>query len=359
MVFEYPEAPRVSHRMIRTNGINIHAAFCGDGPLVLMVHGNPGLWYSWRHQFAALAGAGFRPVAIDCRGYGRTDRPTAVELHDAQRIQDDLLGVLDAFGAQRAFLVGQDFGAQHAWNLAVRVPERVLGVVGMVPYDFDLAGRCCDPHGEQAMVKPTERFAAIARRHFFHMHYFQKIGPADAELGAQPRVYLHRLFHALSARGNLLAWESVPSDGTGYLDALPEAAPLPWPWMSQQDFDYYAAEFLCRGPGLAFVGPLNAYRVADRNWELGAPWAEACITVPSLFLCGAEDPVLRMLPGEALARQRTRLRDLRGEVLIPDAGHFVQQEQPAATNEALLSFLNELRGDSGAGGVTASPGRAP
>lgn len=338
-----PAAPRASHRLIQANGTTLHVVFRGAGPLVLLVHGNPGLWYSWRHQLEPLAAAGFLAVAVDCRGYGRSDRPPDVALYDAAHVQADLLGVLDAFGAERAFVVGQDFGAQAAWNLAVRVPERVLGVVGMVPYDFDLAGRCCDPHGPLARMRPTERFAAIAQRHFFHMHYFQAVGPAEAELGARPREYLQRLFHALSARGGLLGWESVPSAGSGYLDALAAAPPLPWPWLSQAEFDYFVAEFLRCGPERAFVGPLNAYRTADRNWELGARWAEADVERPALFLCGAEDPVLKMLPPDTLARQRRRLRDLRGEVLVPDAGHFVQQEQPRATSAALLRFLTEVR----------------
>jgi pimeloyl-ACP methyl ester carboxylesterase len=326
----------------------MHAAYQGEGPLVLMVHGNPGLWYSWRHQFAALADAGFLAVAIDCRGYGRTDRPLEVALYDAAQFQADLLGVLDAFGAERAFVVGQDFGAQHAWNLAVRVPERVIGVVGMVPYDFDLAGRFCDPQNEFARTRPTERFAAVARQHFFHLHYFQQVGPAEAELGARPRDYMRRLFHALSAQGDLLAWEAVPSKGAGYLDALPEAPPPPWPWLSQDEFACYVAEFLNCDPGLAFIGPLNSYRTADRNWELGAPWAESCVQRPSLFLCGEEDPVLKLLPADALGRQRARLSDLRGEVLVPGAGHFVQQEQPRATNEALLGFLRDVWREDGA-----------
>jgi pimeloyl-ACP methyl ester carboxylesterase len=344
----HPAYPAVTHRMVRANGVRLHVAEAGAGPLVLMVHGNPGLWYSWRHQFAPLAAAGFRAAALDCRGYGASDRPREASAYDAAQMQADLLAVLDALGAERAFIVGQDFGSQYAWNLAVRAPERVLGVVGMVPFDYDLAGRFCEPDGEVARTRPTERFAAVAREHFFHMHYFQAEGPAEAELGARPRLYLQRLFHALSATGRLLDWEAVPSAGHGYLDALPEAPELPWPWMSSAEFAYFVAQFLAAGAELAFTGPLNAYRVADRNWELGARWARANVRPPSLFLCGAEDPVLKLSPPDALARQRRRLADLRGEVLIPGAGHFVQQEQPEATNRALLAFLETVRGEAGA-----------
>jgi pimeloyl-ACP methyl ester carboxylesterase len=342
-------ARTVEHRTVRTLGIDLHVAHLGEGPLVLMVHGNPGLWYSWRHQFAPLAAAGYRAAAIDCRGYGQSSRPRDALEYDAAHLQSDLIAVLDAFGAERAFVVGQDFGAQHAWNLAVRAPERVLGVVGMVPFDFDLAGRFCDPASAAARLRPTERFAAVAREHFFHMHYFQAVGPAEAELGARPREYLARLFHALSAQGELLSWEAVPSAGSGYLDALPPAPPLPWPWLSQADFDYYLAEFLRPGPQLAFIGPLNSYRTADRNWELGAAFAHSHISVPALFLCGSEDPVLKLLPPDALERQRSRFDDPRGEILVPGAGHFVQQEQPDATNAALVAFLDAVRAEQGLG----------
>lgn len=335
------------HRTIRTNGISMHVAEQGDGPLVLLVHGNPGLWYSWRHQLGPIADAGFRAVAIDSRGYGRTDRPLDAALYDAEQIQADLVGLLDTFGAQRAFVIGQDFGAQAAWNLAVRAPGRVIGVVGMVPYDFDLAGRFCDPASELAHTRPSERFAAIARRHFFHMHYFQAVGPAEAELGARPRLYLERILHALSGRGDLLGWEHYPSDGTGYLDVLHEAPALPWSWLTEADFDYYVNEFTRCGSDLAFVGPLNYYRTADRNWEIGAAWADADIECPALFLCGAEDPVLKLSPPDMLARQRTRLRDLRGEVLVTGAGHFVQQEAARETTDAIIRFLDDIRRERG------------
>lgn len=333
----------IQHRRVRNGAVELHAAFAGDGPLVLMVHGNPGLWYSWRHQLAPLAAAGYRAVAIDCRGYGASSRPRETAAYESPLFQQDLHAVLDAFGAERAFVVGQDFGAQHAWNFAVRSPRRVIGVCGMVPFDYDLAGRFCEPDGDVARTPPTVRFAAVARQHFFHMHYYQQVGEPEAEFAANPREYLKRLFFALSAQGNLFAWEAFPSEGTHYLDVLPEAPPLPWGWFTPADLDYYVQEFMRGGPDLAFAGPLASYRVADRNWEIGAPWARASVERPSLFLCGKSDPVLTMSPPDTLSRQRARLTDLRGEVLVEGAGHFVQQEKPAETTAALLAFLDEVR----------------
>jgi pimeloyl-ACP methyl ester carboxylesterase len=346
----------VSHRTVSTNGINMHIAVAGEGRPVIMVHGFPGLWYSWRHQLPALAAAGYRAVAIDQRGYGRSDRPTDPALYDADYVMRDMLGLLDALGEKRAVWVGHDFGAQLVWNLAVRAPERVAGVVGMAcPYDFDLAGRGgagskpadagTDFDAEFAVptMRPSEVFALAAKKHFLHLHYFQTIGPAESELGRNPRLFLTRLFWALSARGNLLDWTKHQSEGTGYLDVLADPAiPLPWPWFSKEDMDVYVSEYERTGPDTAFIGGLNSYRVADRNWELGAQWADANIERPAAFIAGSEDPVLKMIRPDAIDIMRSRAPDLRASVIVPDAGHFVQQEQPKAVNEAILKFLGTL-----------------
>jgi pimeloyl-ACP methyl ester carboxylesterase len=272
-----------------------------------------------------------------------------------------MLGLLDALGEKKAVWVGHDFGAQLTYNLAVRKPERVAGLVGMAcPYDFDLAGRggagsgAKDPdskaegtdfNAEFAVptMRPSEAFALAAKQHFLHLHYFQEIGPGEKELGQNPRLFLTRLFWALSERGNLLDWSKFPSEGTGYLDVLADPEiPLPWPWFTKEDMDVYVAEYTRTGPETTFIGGLNSYRVADRNWELGAKWADADVTPPSAFIAGAADPVLKMIRPDALDILRRRSSDLRGCDIIPGAGHFVQQEQPQAVNDALLRFLGTL-----------------
>jgi len=345
----------LTHQRIQSNGITLHVALEGKGPPVVFCHGFPGLSYSWRHQLPAVAAAGWRAIAPDQRGYGRSDRPLEPHLYDANYLMHDMLGLLDALAERRAVFVGHDFGAPQVCNLAVRFPERVAAVVILsCPYDFDLAGRggkgsharagTGGPEGGFAVpgVRPSVAFAAMARQHFFHMHYFQKVGPPERELGAQPREFLMRLFHALSAQGRLLDWSKYPSEGTGYLDVLAPAPPLPWNWLTEAEFEHYVSEYTSGGLPAAFVGGLNSYRVADRNWELGEPYADADIRQPALFVAGAEDVVLKMIPGDALDVMRRRVPDLRDIVLIKDAGHFVQQEQPAATNAALLRFLRSL-----------------
>ena len=346
----------ITHEHIRTNGIDLHIARCGQGPLVVFCHGFPGLWYSWRHQLPVVAQAGFTAVAFDQRGYGRSSRPLDACAYDSDTHCADLLGLLDALGHDKAIFIGHDFGAPLVWNMAVRHPEKCIAIVPVsCPYDFDLAGRggagANPPPGVQYPrgfalpdVKPTDCFAAIAKHQFIHLHYFQAIGPADAELAGQPLEFLTRIYWALSAKGNLLGWEKFPSEGTGYLDVLAAAPELPWPWMTAGDFRYMVQEYESAGKAVAFVGGLNNYRVADRNWEIGAQYAGRCVEVPTLFISGAQDPVLQMVGNDAMDIMREKVKDLRDIVLIPDAGHFVQQEQKTAFNQILVTFLSGFSG---------------
>lgn len=346
----------ISERMIDVGGgLRLRAVEAGAGPLVLMIHGFPGLAYSWRHQMRPLADAGWRAVAIDSLGYGGSDRPLDPALYAADRMQAHLIALLDHYRAAQAVIVGQDFGAQYAWNLAVRAPERVRGLVTTIPYDYDLAGRAllgsaerlpADAPAEPEMAspdrRPTERYAVMAAEHFVHFHYFQTVGPADRELGGALADYLRRSFHALSAEGDLWAWKSLPSEGTGYLDALPAAPPLPWPWLSEAEFARFVAGYDHPDPMRRMIGGLNSYRTADANWALGRAWADHDVIVPTLFLYGSADPSFGFFP-DWEARMRGRVPGLAGIVTIEGAGHLVQQEKPEAFNAALLDFLGSLR----------------
>lgn len=344
----------IQHRLINCNGIVLHIASCGQGPLVVLSHGFPGSWYSWHHQLPAIAEAGFTAVAFDQRGYGRSSRPPHARDYDSNMHCADLLGLLDALGYEKAVFIGHDFGAPLVWNMAVRHPEKCHAIIAVsCPYDFDVAGRGgagSNPSSEVQYArgfalpnkKPSECFAAIAQHQFIHLHYFQNIGPADIELVNNTREFLQRIYWALSAKGNLLGWEKFPSEGTGYLDVLSPAPELPWPWMTAEDFDYLVAEYQYAGIEDAFIGGLNNYRVADINWEIGALYADACVEVPALFISGGQDPVLQMVGNDALDIMRKKVKDLRDIVLIPDAGHFVQMEQKAAFNKAVIGFLKTL-----------------
>src|ERR1700679_4181971 len=164
----------ITHRQVQTNGISMHIAEAGEGPLVVMVHGFPGLWYSWRYQLPALAEAGYHAVAVDQRGYGRTDRPSDPAVYDADYVAGDMLGLLDALGEQKAIFIGHDFGAQLVFNLAVRHPDRVAA---SKPKKDEFQAEFASSE-----MRPSAVFAKAAKQHFLHMHYFQTIGPAEQEL---------------------------------------------------------------------------------------------------------------------------------------------------------------------------------
>jgi pimeloyl-ACP methyl ester carboxylesterase len=280
------------------------------------------------------------------RGYGRTSRPTSPQEYGNQTLVADITGLLDQLDVEQATFVGHDFGAQACWAAALHAPERVAGVVSIaVPYGVGFASKKAKAaddggHDKPKGRKPSETYAEIAKRHFLHLHYFQDVGPAEAELGSNPRLFLTRIYWALSARGSLLDFKNFPSEGTGYLDVLADPAePLPWPWMSEADLDFLVNEYMRAGPEAAFIGGLSSYRAMDVNWEHDPEYGRASVDVPALFLCGEKDPVLQIITPKSLETMPERVPKLRGTKLIADAGHFAQQEQPEAVNDALLGFL--------------------
>lgn len=317
--------------LVSANGIQLGIRSLGDGPVVLLVHGFPGTSYSWRHQFVALADAGFRAVAVDTRGYGSSDRPEAA-FYPSFVIEADLIGVLDALGISQAHVVGQDFGSMYAWNLAQRHPDRVLSALGTVPFG-----------GDPMPLPPSEMYARVAETHFLHLHYLGEVGIAEQDLGGPNLAeFLLRLLWALSADGDLFAVFGYPT-GTSYLAALPVAPPLPWSWLSMEEFDTFVADFARGGSGRELAGGLASYRAADADWSLAREWSGVAIAQPTLLVMGEHDPV-RSFTTPDLEQQRTWLTDLRDVVTVEQAGHFVQQEQPAAFNEVLIDWLSTVAG---------------
>lgn len=311
----------------------------GRGPLLVFCHGFPGLAYSWRHQLAAAAESGYRAVALDMRGYGESDAPEVVADYSLKHIGSDLLSLLVELNAEEAIFAGHDFGAAVAWYMALAAPKQVRGLMVLsVPYDYDYYGR--RGAGESAQECPTQQFARIARSQFLHAHYFQAPGVAEAELDDRCAVFLRRIFWALGAEGDLLSAFHAGGSERGYLNVLPPVTkPLPWSWLDQGDFAIYADAYCQRG----FRGALNWYRVADINWDINRRFVNDFIEVPVCFIAGAQDPVLVMSGDTALSFMRDRVPDLRDCVIIPDAGHWVQQEQPKLVNEIMLRFLASLK----------------
>lgn len=296
-----------------------------DGPPVVLAHGFPELAHSWRHQVPALAAEGYHVLAPDQRGYGRSSRPEATEDYDIEELTDDLIALLDTTGRDTGVFVGHDWGSMVVWSLALRYPERVAGVVGMsVPFV---------PRGEQP---PTAMMRAVLGDAFFYILYFQEPGVADADLAADPERTMRGMLLGLSpaARETADPTAMFANDGRGFVDRLPVVEGLP-DWITEDDVAHYVETFRRTG----FTGGISWYRNLDRNWELMAPHAGAKVTPPAAFVGGALDPVLMMTPPSVADGW---LVDDRGTTLVPDAGHWVQQEKPAETNAALLAFLRGL-----------------
>jgi pimeloyl-ACP methyl ester carboxylesterase len=315
----------VRSRTVSTNGVDLHLVEAGrEGPVVLLAHGFPELAYSWRHQLPALAAAGYRVVAPDQRGYGRSSRPEAIEDYDIHHLVGDLVGVLDELEADQAVVVGHDWGSMVASHMALLHPERVRGLVNVSV-----------PHLPRGGAAPITAMRNALGDNFFYILYFQQPGIADAELGGDPARTMRRLLAAAPLRPGAAPDPALfANDGRGFVDRVPEPDGLPG-WLSAAELDRYVEEFSRTG----FTGGLNWYRNFDHNWETTAELAGATVGVPSLFVGGALDPVLIMSPP---AVGHGSLRDHRGDVVIPGAGHWVQQEAPTEVNAALAGFLDDV-----------------
>jgi pimeloyl-ACP methyl ester carboxylesterase len=313
----------IRHRSIKTNGINLHIAEAGQGPLVLMVHGWPESWYSWRHQLTALADAGYHAVALDVRGYGSSDAPQAIEAYSMKEITADIAGVVDALGEGPAVIAGHDWGAPIAWNSCLLYPDRFRAVIGMsVPYN----GRPAAP--------PLKTFAQIFKDTFFYIDYFQDVGVAERELEADPKRTMRLILFAASGDSTFSGFAGKPK-GQGLLEGMHDPPTLP-AWLTQADIDFYAGEFARAG----FRGGINRYRNMDRDWEELANLAEVKITQPALFLAGEKDGVIAMNPA-GLETMKAYVPDIK-IVLFPGAGHWTQQERPNETNAEMIAFLKGL-----------------
>jgi pimeloyl-ACP methyl ester carboxylesterase len=316
----------LQHRVVESNGIRMHVAEQGEGPLVLLCHGFPESWYSWRHQLRALAGAGFHAVAPDMRGYGQTDRPSEIDQYTLLHLVGDMVGLVDALGGgQPAVIAGHDWGAPVAWHAALLRPDRFRGVIGLsVPFR---------PRGSTrpSTVMPKTDDAV------FYQLYFQTAGVAEAELERDVRDSIRRLAFTGSGDGPGGRLGMVPRAG-GFLTHTTSPATLP-SWLTEADIDFYAGEFSRAG----FRGGLNWYRNIDRNWELLAPFAGARVMVPALYVVGDRDLVVSFAGMDQLIPNLSRfVPNLRRAVRLPGCGHWTQQERVAEVNAEMLEFLKGL-----------------
>jgi epoxide hydrolase A/B len=321
----------VGHREIEVGGLRMHVAERGEGPLVVLLHGFPETWYSWRHQIAALSDAGFRVVAPDQRGYGGTDAPEEVHRYALLDLVGDVIGLIDALGGGQAIVAGHDWGAPVAWHTALLRPDRVAGVAGLsVPFT------------PRTPVSPMATWREAFGDRFYQV-YFQAPGVADRELAADVADTMRRLLVGASGdrppNGAGLGAGVLP-EGGGFLDVLRAGDELPG-WLTQEDLDVYVAEFTRTG----FTGGLNWYRNQDRNWELLAPWQGAVVTPPALFVAGTRDPVVAFAGMDRLIPNlRLYVPNLSDSVMLEGCGHWTQQERPDEVSERLVAFCREVAG---------------
>lgn len=318
----------ISHRTIATNGVRLHIAECGAGPSVVLVHGFPESWYSWRYQLPALAAAGYHAVAVDVRGYGRSSKPTRVDDYRMLKNVGDMVGLAQSLGGERVTLVGHDWGAPIVWTSALLRPDLFRGVAGLsVPYA---------PPTPRVGPSPLERMRSLAGKDEFYADYFQIPGRAEAEIEQDVRRWLLGFYWCAS--GDVVNGPNIAlvERGKQLRDkfVFPEKMPR---WLSDAELDVYTREFEYSG----FFGPLCRYRNVDRDWEDLAAFAERPVELPALFVGGSKDgPTIWGAP--AIARFAETLPQLRGSHILEGAGHWIQQERPEETNALLLEFLKQI-----------------
>ena len=318
-------------QFINLADIRLRAAVQGSGPLVVMVHGFPESWFSWRHQMGPIAAAGFTATAIDVRGYGGSGKPVAVADYAMERMVADVTGVIERLSPERpAIILGHDWGAPIVWNTALIRPDRVRAVGALsVPY----LGPPARPF--------TEIFDEIFTRRgkFFYQAYFQKEGLPEAEAEANPRDFLRKFYYALSGDAPDGAWPNNKTSDMRLLDGLADPGVFP-AWLPPSDLDYYVGEFETSG----FFGPISRYRNHERDFEYLRGFADRKIEQPALFISGTRDLAFNMFRGasDPIDLMRNHVTDLRVADVLEGCGHWTQQERPAEVNARLIPWLKSL-----------------
>jgi pimeloyl-ACP methyl ester carboxylesterase len=320
------------HHVVEANGIRIHVAEQGEGPVVLLCHGFPESWYSWRHQLSALADAGFRVVAPDMRGYGETESPETIDQYTLLHLVGDMVGVLDALGAERAVIAGHDWGAPVAWHAALLRPDRFRGVVGLsVPFI---------PRGQfYTSPKLPEMEGSV-----FYQDYFQAPGIAEADLERDVRTSVRSSLFMMSEDvplPEMLPDGFVPgmvSQRDGFLANMINPSTLP-AWISEAKVEVYVEQFLRTG----YRGGLNWYRNISRNRELLGAFDGLEVTVPALYIVGDRDVVLGFRGMDSvIAGLPQSVPLLQQTIMLAGCGHWTQQERPKEVNSAMIGFLSSI-----------------
>lgn len=299
--------------MIPVNGVDLEVFEAGRenaGNPIVLCHGWPEHAFSWRDQIPALAAAGYHVIAPNQRGYGNSSRPTEVTDYDIEHLSGDLIGLLDHYGYEDATFVGHDWGAMVVWGLTLLHPNRVKKVVALsVPYQ---------ERGEQPWIEFME---AVLGGDFYMVHFNRQPGVADAVLEEHTFQFLRNIF-----RKNVPPIE--PQPGMAWINLARAESAFGEPLMSDSELAVFVSAFESTG----FTGSINWYRNLDRNWHLLAD-VDPIIRQPALMIYGERDLVA---PSENLTEFVPNV-----EVVSLDCGHWIQQEKPEETNQAILKWLEQ------------------
>ena len=308
--------------------INIHAVEYGRGPLVIMVHGWPESWYSWRHQIKPIAKTGYRVLAIDVRGYGQSSKPFEVEKYDMLSLIGDIIGIINSEKEENAILIGHDWGAPICWSTAALHPDKIKAVIGL-----------SIPHARRGKISNIELWRQIYKDNFFYQTYFEKEGVAEEELERTVGASLRKIYYWISAEGHDAKVRTNFDKDSELLDGLIDPDPFP-NWLSKEDLDFYINEFKNSG----FRGPINRYRNQDRDWKNIPELSNLKIEVPSFFIGGGKDSVRKFLKGyDMYENPGKHCNNFYGKIIIDEAGHWVQQEAPEKTTDAIINFIEKLK----------------
>lgn len=319
---------KVEHITVATNGINMHVASIGTGPVILFLHGFPELWYSWRHQLLHLSSHGYRCIAPDLRGYGDTDAPESASQYTGLHVVGDLIGLLESFGIDRVFLVGHDWGAMIAWYLCLLRPDKVRALVNLnVPF------MARDPK----TINPMEVLRSTYGEDYYACRFQEPAGPGEIEkdFAQVPTEKMMMILFSSFGPNPLI----VPKE-TGFR-GIPDPPCLPLGF-SEADISFYANKFNQKG----FTGALNYYRAINQTWDLMAPWIGVKIQVPVKFIIGDQDinyhvPGLReyILNG-GFKKDVPRLEEV---VVMGGVAHFPNQARPEEVSEHIYDFFKKLQ----------------
>jgi pimeloyl-ACP methyl ester carboxylesterase len=317
-------------RTLDAGAVKLRAAVEGEGPLVLMVHGFPESWYSWRHQIGPIAQAGFTAAAIDVRGYGGSDKPHPVEAYSMAQLTADVVGAAEALSpGENPILIGHDWGAPIVWNTALSRPDRIRAVAGLsVPFSG----------------VPARPFTDIFRElftdkgHFFYQAWFQEVGPPEAEAEKDVRDFLRKFYFGISGDAPDGSWPAK-KHGATLLEGMVDPGQFP-AWLTDEDLDYYVGEFERSG----FRGPISRYRNHERDFEWLQSFKGRKLEMPTLLIGGDRDPAFNGFGriADPAAMMREHVTDLRGAHVLPGVGHWTQQEAPAEVTRLLVDWLKGL-----------------